>query len=145
METGAELVDTRGRLIDLERCKQALLKRQAAATDAEAADSKVARLYPDLAGQWRDLLAELQATLTAGEPCATEAVTIVQDLTEKIVVIPDKHRHPGNKGEDPCGLELQGKPATLLAAAAPDPGALSGSRGLAMVAGEGLEPPTRGL
>ncbi len=70
----------------------------------------------------------------------------MRDLTEKIVVTPTAGDAIG-QGPSPaaCDVELHGRLATLLAKAkSPDPAAAE-SRGIMVVAGEGLEPPTRGL
>jgi hypothetical protein len=79
--------------------------------------ARVARLFPNLAAQYRDAVTRLQAALQGPQDSApAEALQIVRAMVEKVVVTPGATRYR------PCALELHGSLAALLAALAPGSG-----------------------
>ncbi len=93
------------------------------------------RLRPDLAEAYRGQVVALEAAC-AGDPAGRAAAAeILRALIGKIVVTPLERR-----GQ--VGLELHGEFATILTFTQ---GSEQSGRGfvVSMVAGEGLEPPTR--
>ncbi len=95
------------------------------------------RLRPDLAEAYRGQVVALEAAF-AGDPAGRAAAAeILRALIGKIVVTPLERR-----GQ--VGLELHGEFATILTFTQ---GSEQSGRGfvVSMVAGEGLEPPARGL
>ncbi len=153
---GTDTPETNRRLRELEDEKARLEAERGSAPDPD----KVARIYPDLSRRWRRLVEDLAGALAQGAEGDRQAIELVRSVTTKIVVSPGRLRRPGKAGAsaDPCGVELHGSLATLLALAggavagtapaSPNraaPGWAAPNSRVMMVAGEGLEPPTRGL
>ncbi len=130
---GSDTPASRARLLKLEAEKAEL----EAATSGERG-AGVERLVPNLAQQFRDAVGRLQEELaTAAAGGHAEDLAAVRSMIEKVVVTPGPHR------KAPCGLALHGSLAELILATG-DSGRQD-VRMMPMVAGEGLEPPTRGL
>jgi hypothetical protein len=112
------------------------LEEERTAIEAEAARQSpdVIEFHPALIEKYRRLVADLRTALAArDEESKAEIITSVRTLIDRVVVYP----HDDPKGRD---LELVGQLAGLMGTTG-NPRSGMG----ALVAEEGLEPPTRGL
>jgi len=65
------------------------------------------KLHPQAAARYRAKVADIHAAIRSGDPAAFEAITLVRDLIDHILVIPTPK-------PDPVGLEVVGSLAALL-------------------------------
>ena len=129
---GTDTPASRARLVALEEEKPTLEAELAAMPEDRVVD-----LHPGLADDYCRRVKELQAALNADDDSRREAGTILRSLIDRIEILPGDGR---GKHE----AHLYGRLAAVIGLAegkAPDQPDL----GVWMVAGEGLEPPTRGL
>ena len=137
---GTDTPAMRQELLQLEE-EKARLEASAGRTEPD----NVEKLFPNLARLYRETVEDLQEELArddgpAGRPVAQDFAA-ARSLIERIVV------NPGDHHKARCGLELHGSLVNLLEGITPEEQRRNAAdlRGLRMVAGEGLEPPTRGL
>jgi site-specific DNA recombinase len=131
IEGGAEVAAFHKRLIELEERRRTLsieLGRSNQAIPAFKINPKAADLY-------RQKVCDLRATLNADSEARQEAASILRSLVDKIVL------HPGQRRGD-MAIELHGQIASVLAL---DHQKEDAEVMLMVVAGEGFEPPTKGL
>ncbi len=132
IEEGTETSAMRARLVELENEKIAL-----EGTMSNSDDPQIVELHPNAAELYRRRVDDLQRALNADDDARREAVSILRGLIASILVYPGEKRGQVN-------VELRGALAEILGLARPD--WVSEARGVILVvAGEGLEPPTRGL
>jgi len=132
IEDGTETSAMRARLIDLENKKCAL-----EATLSNMADPQFIEFHPNVAELYRSRVDELRKALNTDDDTRQEAISILRGLIAEILLYPGEKRGKMN-------VELRGALAEILALAQPDLTTKAGGMKL-VVAGEGLEPPTRGL
>ena len=112
-------------------------KRKIEAEFETAPEARVVDLHPGLADDYRRRVEGLQSALNADDDSRREAGAILRSLIDRIEIVPGERR---GKHE----AHLHGRLAAVIGLAegkAPSQPDL----GVWMVAGEGLEPPTRGL
>jgi site-specific DNA recombinase len=95
---------------------------------AEAQSPDTIELHPQAAARYRAKVADIHAAIRSGDPAAFEAITLVRDLVDHILVIPTPK-------PDPVGLEVVGSLAALLSE---NPQGTKVAESL--VAGAGFEP-----
>lgn len=103
--------------------------------DAVPQEEQVVVLHPAALKRYQDQLKQLYRDLNHGDDAdGVAAISYLRDLVSAVTVYRDESRKGGIR------VKITGKLNALLGAPAPENGVWG-----AMVAGEGLEPPTRGL
>jgi DNA invertase Pin-like site-specific DNA recombinase len=102
VEAGANPNEMAPRLNDLSIQKQELKARL-----SHARSAKIVELHPQAADRYRQKVADIHAALTKGDQAANEAVTLVRELIDRIVVHPSA---PGSR----MRIELTGNIAGLM-------------------------------
>ena len=126
--------------------KVAQLEARKAELEAGLSDSEEepVRIHPNMAAYYRQQVGRLRETLNDEEHRA-EATELIRDLIDKIVLTPET----AENGRKTLSIDLHGDLAGILAQAANEKKAprlsAEGLEQIKLVAGEGLEPPTRGL
>ena len=82
-------------------------QREIERTLAEAQSPDKIELHPQAAARYRAKVADIHAAIRSGDPATFEAITLVRDLIDHILVIPTPK-------PDPVGLEVVGSLAALL-------------------------------
>ena len=106
---------------------------QLAAQKPQRGHVDIVEMHPQAVARYRSMVMTIQTTLKAGNAAAAEAMGLVRELIQRIVVMP-------TPGKLPVQLEIVGDLAIMLSAE------LQANRiPMPVVAGGGLEPPTYGL
>ena len=132
IEEGGDPVSLVGRLKELET-ERTQIHDELNKTDET---SPVIDLHPNLAELYRRKVTDLQGALNADPVTRAEAVAILRSLIDKIVL------HPGKKRGE-LSVELDGQLDSIVEFAHKKRDDVEVMKWV--VAGEGLEPPTRGL
>lgn len=119
IEAGGDPRTLSARLNALEAERRVALQRVPQKDDAD-----VVTLHPAAADRYRAKVAEIHAALNKGDDAARDAISLVRELIQRIVVTPDE-------GGQPMRIELIGNIAALLAETGTQSGtalAVAGSR-----------------
>ena len=127
---------------DTPALRQALLRLESEKAQTERKTKSTRRAYnikspSNLEKIYADKIENLQSTLNAKSEIKNEAIPIFRNLIDRIIL------HPG-QGRGKMSIEIYGEPSAFFLLGHECQNAAD-DRMIKVVAGEGLEPPTRGL
>ncbi len=132
VEEGGDAATLVARLRDLEARREGLQGQ----ASLSSSNSSAPELHPNLSELYRRKVSELREALNRDPETRSQAVAILRSLIDRIVL------HPGEKRGE-LTIELHGQLASIVEFASEKRADVEVMKWV--VAGEGLEPPTRGL